>query len=69
MILLHARPSPSPVSKMHGPATHSKTEKERQYADGRKRKGTGVEPNHTTARKLGPLHIYRSIFPGFTHSL
>jgi hypothetical protein len=31
-----------------------KTEKERVFADGRG-KGAGVEPNHTTTRKLGSL--------------
>jgi hypothetical protein len=34
------------------PATQRKTEKETQLADGR---GMGKEPNHTTARKSGPL--------------
>ncbi len=39
------------------PATHRKTEKERQLADGR-RGGVGVwkEPNHMTAVKPGPNH-------------
>jgi hypothetical protein len=41
------------------PTTHKKTEKERQLADGDGRgvggKGMGVEPNHTTAKKPGPL--------------
>ncbi len=49
MIRLHARP--------HRQATHRKTEKERQLADG---EGAGLEPNHTTARKLGPLYEYIS---------
>ncbi len=35
------------------------TEKERQFADG-KGEGAGVEPNHTTVRKLGPLYISQS---------
>ncbi len=41
--------------------THMITEKERVFAltgDGRvggEGEGAGVEPNHTTARKLGPL--------------
>ncbi len=32
-------------------ATHRKTEKERQLADGRQGKGVGEEPNHSTTRK------------------
>ncbi len=36
------------------PVIHRKTKKERQLAHGR---GVGEEPNHTTARKLGPLWI------------
>jgi hypothetical protein len=36
------------------PATHRKTETERQYADGRG-EGVGAEPNQTMARKSGPL--------------
>jgi len=35
------------------PATHRKTENERNFADGKG--GGGQEPNHKTARKLGPL--------------
>ncbi len=42
-------PTPSPVRKLQ---THRKTEKERQFVDGRGREGTGVEPNHTIARQL-----------------
>ncbi len=38
-----------------GPATHRKSEKERQFAEGRVGEGAGVEPNHTTARKIGPI--------------
>jgi len=53
---------PSPISRQSaGPATHRKTEKERQLADGRGGKGVGVEPNHTTARKPGPLKIFNPL--------
>ncbi len=39
------------------PATETKrkTEKERQLAEGRGCEGVGEEPNHTIARKPGPL--------------
>jgi hypothetical protein len=51
--------------------THRKTEKERQFADrgggGRAHRKTensllvaALEPNHTIARKLGPLEIIQS---------
>jgi hypothetical protein len=44
-----------PLSRQQaGPATHRKTEKERELADGRGEEG-GEEPNHTTTRKPGPL--------------
>ncbi len=33
---------------------------DRPIADGRIGEGAGVEPNHTTARKLGPLQIIQS---------
>ncbi len=51
---------PLPPSLSHhqaGPATHRKTEKERQVADSGGGEGVGEEPNHTTARKPGPLII------------
>jgi hypothetical protein len=51
-------PSPPPLPSVNWTgeaATHRKTEKERQTADGRGRMGVGVESNHTTARKHGPL--------------
>jgi hypothetical protein len=52
MIWLLAHPlPPSAVSKLD-PATHRKTEKERQLADGRGGKGAGEEPNHMTAKSL-----------------
>ncbi len=56
MIRLHARPLPPFLHQCGGPATHRKTVKERQFSDG---EGGGegrtwsLEPNHTTARKLG----------------
>ncbi len=34
---------------IEGQASLTRTEKERQFADGREGKGAGVEPNHTTA--------------------
>jgi hypothetical protein len=40
--------------------THRKTEKERQFADGRGGKGAGVEPNHYDRKKARPS-INRSI--------
>jgi hypothetical protein len=46
----------SPVSKLYYAATHRKTEEERQLPDWRL-EGRGKEPNHTTARKSGPLYI------------
>jgi hypothetical protein len=52
MIWLLAHPS----RKEAQPATHRKTEKERQLAEGRGGKGVhGEEPNNITARKPGPL--------------
>jgi hypothetical protein len=48
-------PTPSPTLPIARPATHRKTEKERQVADGRGGKRVGEEPNHATARKPGPL--------------
>jgi hypothetical protein len=36
------------------PLSPVKTEKERQLADWRERKGVEEEPNHSTARKFGP---------------
>jgi hypothetical protein len=38
-----------------GSATHRKTEKEGQLADCSWGEGVGEKPNHTTARKVGPL--------------
>jgi hypothetical protein len=54
---LAPRPSPfPPLSRQKArPATHRNTEKERQLADGRGWRMWGEEPNHTTARKPGPL--------------
>jgi hypothetical protein len=47
--------TPAPLSRQQArPATHKKTEKERQLAEGKGMgKGVGEEPNDTTARKLG----------------
>jgi hypothetical protein len=43
------------LSRQFGrPATHRKNEKGRQLAD-RRRRGVRDRPNHTTARKPGPL--------------
>ena len=50
---------PHPLPRSHQqsrPATHRKTEEERQYA-GRRVELVGEEPNHTTARKPGSLKI------------
>jgi hypothetical protein len=44
---------PTPPRQEAGPATQSKTEKERG-------KGVGLKPDHTAARKLGPLEISQS---------
>jgi hypothetical protein len=58
VVIFRSTPTPSPLSRQKaGPATHRKTEKERQLVDGRGRKRVGVEPNHTTARKPGPLKL------------
>jgi hypothetical protein len=47
---------PAPLSRQKArPATHCKTEKERQLADGKGREEMGEEPNHTTASKPGLL--------------
>jgi hypothetical protein len=43
------------------PATHRKSEKERQLADRRMGEGVGEEQKHTTARKPGPLLIINTI--------
>ncbi len=52
-------PSP-PLSRQQARrATHRKIEKERQHADG----SGGEEPNHTTARKPGPLHTIQYSVP------
>ncbi len=57
VVFFRPPPPPAPFSKLD-PATHRKTEQERQVADGIGGKGVrGVreEPNPTTARKPGPL--------------
>ncbi len=60
LLLVH----PLPLSRQKGrPATHRKTEKERQLAHGRGGKGVGEEPNHSTARKPGPLQIIQYSLP------
>ncbi len=46
--------STPPVSKLE-PATNRKNEKERQDLTGEEGPGMGEEPNHTKARKPGPL--------------
>ncbi len=54
--LLAPRPHHLPLVSSTGPVTCRKTEKERQLADGGVgRKEVGEEPNHTNARKQGPL--------------
>jgi hypothetical protein len=53
-LLSHHLFSPAPPS-----VTHRKTEKKRQLADGRERRGE--KPNHTTARKPS-YSIHNSIF-------
>jgi hypothetical protein len=50
-----SRPPPLSHRQQARPATHRKTEKEIQRAYGRGEEGMGEEPNHTTARKPGPL--------------
>jgi hypothetical protein len=62
MIRFHAH-CPCTPFPLSGPATLRKTEKERQLADGRGGKEVDVEPNHTTARKPGPLKIKKSFNP------
>ncbi len=44
------------------PATHGKTEKKTQLADGRE--GMGEEPNHTTAKNPGPQLIIQYSLAG-----
>ncbi len=59
MIWLQTHPPapPSPVSKLNRRHTE-KSDKKRQLAAGRGMgKGVDEEPNHTTARKPGPLYI------------
>ncbi len=51
---LAARPPLPPLPSVSRPATHGKTDKERQVADGRGGQRVGEEPNHTTARKSDP---------------
>ncbi len=55
MIRLHARPStlPSPVSKLD--RRHTGRLRKRDNLLTEEGGGMGVEPIHTTARKLGPL--------------
>jgi hypothetical protein len=62
MIRLHAHPLPPLSPSVSGPATHRKTEKESQLADGRGVGAQRMEPSHTTAGKPGPLEIFPS-FP------
>jgi hypothetical protein len=51
-------PLPPPLFRqLARPATHRKTEKERQLVGRRRDRGVGEEPNLTTARKPGPLEI------------
>ncbi len=52
-LLVHTFLPPLSSVSSTGEATHRKIEKERQMAD--ERKGMGEKPNHTTARKPGPL--------------
>jgi hypothetical protein len=51
------QPPPSLSRQLAPPATHRKTEKERQVADSRGMERAGEEPNHTTTRKPGPLQL------------
>jgi hypothetical protein len=54
VIRLLANPLPPfPVSKLD--RQHRKAKEEGQLADGRRGEGEGEEPNHTAARKPGPL--------------
>jgi hypothetical protein len=48
---------PFSLSKLDSTGDTQETEKERQFADRRERKGAGEEPNQLTARKLGPPKI------------
>ncbi len=48
---LASRPISPPLPSVSRPATHRKTDKDRQVADGRGRHGVGEEPNHSTARR------------------
>ncbi len=47
--------TPSLPSVSSRPATHRKTQKGRQLADGKGGEGMEEEPNHTAARKPCPL--------------
>jgi hypothetical protein len=49
LVLAHPLPSASSTGN------RQETEKERQLVDGKGGKRVGEEPNHKTARKLGPL--------------
>ncbi len=46
------------------PPTNRKTKNEKQFADGTGGEGAGVEPNHATASKLGPLLIIQYFLGG-----
>jgi hypothetical protein len=53
---LAPRSSPPPLSSVNTRNTYRKTEKKRQYAQGRGAKGVGEEPNHMTTGKPCPLY-------------
>jgi hypothetical protein len=48
-------PSLSPFLSLSSTGDKEETEKERQFADRRGGEGLEEEPNHTTARRPGPL--------------
>jgi hypothetical protein len=64
MIWLLAHPLHPPLPSV---SWTGDTEKERQLADGRGGKGLGNKPNHTTARKPGPLQFIQYSLGG-THA-
>jgi hypothetical protein len=59
LVLLY--PLSPPLPAVSSTATHRKTEKERQLADGRGGRGWGEEQNHTTAESLVLYKSYSTL--------
>jgi hypothetical protein len=62
---LHTRPPPSLTLSCQYKLDRRYTEELRKRDNlltGEWGRGAGIEPNHTTARKLGPLYLFEKTF-------